>query len=255
MRPLRPAPLAVALALALALPAAARADEPRARVVPSPSAAPQTEPAAPPPGGVFFSDPFLLRLNLRGGLYFRNDHGYYDHARVFAEPPNVSTNTSTAVGSAIPPGGGGSIEVGVTPLPRLSLFGSYASYTNGVSETESKLSLSSQRFGLDLRYAVLRASSSEDTWKFTAQIEASVGVGYYVMREDFLDRAIFDTTLTHSDHSVGERLGLDATAYVGPLGFVVGYAYHHAAASVSDRLGASVDAGGHEISLGLAFRY
>jgi hypothetical protein len=205
--------------------------------------------------GVLFGERLPIRLDARVGLMFRNDHGYYHDARVFAEQPRVSTNTAVAEGDAIPPGGGGIVSAGIVLLPRTTLSASFAQFTNGVSEGETKLSLTSQRFGADLKFAPLWFHGGKELWEsWSVRVDLCAGAGYYVMREDYLDRAVFDTTLTHVSHHVGGRFGIELAGYLGPLGFVIAYAYHLAPATVSDRIGGSIDAGGHEISFGFALR-
>lgn len=205
--------------------------------------------------GVFLSERMPIRLDARFGLMFRHDSGYYHDARVFAEVPRVSTSTSVAEGDAIPPAGGGIVSAGVALLPRTTLSLSFGQFTNGVQEGETKLSLTSQRFGADLKFAPLSVHGGKELWEsWSARLELCAGVGYYVMREDYLDRAVFDTNLTHASHHLGGRFGVEAVAYIGPLGLVIAYAYHLAPASISDRIGGSIDAGGQEFSIGLALR-
>jgi hypothetical protein len=215
------------------------------------------EPVEKDDRGFFLSERLPIRLDARLGFMFRNDRGYYHDARVFAEQPRVSTNTKVAEGDPIPPAGGGVVSAGVALFPRTTLAVSFAQFTNGVSEAETKLSLTSQRFGADLKFAPLffHGGGSSSVWEsWSARLDLCAGVGYYVMREDYLDRAVFDTTLTHVSHHVGGRFGIELAAYAGPLGAVIAYAYHLAPATVSDRIGGSIDAGGHEISIGLAVR-
>jgi hypothetical protein len=200
---------------------------------------------------------FHVRFGARFPILIRPDSGYFTDARVFAESPSVTTSTAHLSGDPIPPAVGIALEVGAEVIPRLSLMGSFRTMTNGVETgSDMRLSLNTQAWIGDARWAVLRTAAYQDDKSLLAlgQIELVAGVGYYTLTEKFVDRALFDGTIAHVSSGIGGRFGIDATAYLVGVGFVVGYAYDVTNASVSDRLGGSVKAGGHEITMGLAFR-
>ena len=195
---------------------------------------------------------FHLRLGARALFGLRRDEGYFDHARVFVESPSTSTRGAHLIGDPVPPAGGIVFEAGAEVVPRLSLMASFRTMTNGIKTgDDTRLSITSTAWLVDARYAIVRAGSEP----LLAQLELVAGTGRFSIREELVDRALFDGTKAQSATALGGRFGLDATLFLGPVGFVVGYAYDVAPASVHDRLGGSVDASAHELTVGLAARF
>ncbi len=195
-----------------------------------------------------------LRLGVRFALLFRQDEGYFRDARVFAESPSVTTGGAHLANDAIPPAGGVHLEAGIELLPRLSLMGAFHNVTNGVETGDDlKLSLNTRAWTLDVRYALVRLADEASVVVF--QVEPLVGGGWYRLKEDFIDRALFDGTLTKTDSSLGARFGLDASVFFAGIGLALGYAYNYAPATVRDKLDGAMHAGGHEINMGLAARF
>jgi hypothetical protein len=81
-----------------------------------------------------------------------------------------------------------------------------------------------------------------------AQVQISIGGGFYRIAET-LDE------MQRASSSLGMRAGADVSIYWKWIGFVFGYGYHYAGANVSDQIGGTVAAGGHEVSAGFSVRF
>jgi len=182
-----------------------------------------------------------ITVNFRGGGLIRDDHGYLRDARVFQYD--------------ITGGGGGAFEVGVEIVPRLSVYGSLAGYSASSTRGDQKLTVSSSMWAFHARYALLRHWWKTADGLVMTQLEGSMGAGGYLVRDRYEDAARPDDPIVHTDRAGGWRVGGDWSIYWRSLGFVAGYAFHRSSAYVADRLGNSVRAGGHEITLGLSLRF
>jgi hypothetical protein len=185
---------------------------------------------------------YAITVNFRGGGLVRDDHGYLRDARAFLYDINGG-------------GGGGAFEAGVELVPRLSLHASLAGYSATATRGDQKLTVSSSMWLFHARFAFLRQWWKTADGLVMTQLQGSLGAGGYLMRDRYEDAARPDSAIVHTDQAGGWRVGADWSIYWRSLGFVAGYAYHHSAAYVADRLGDSVRAGGHEITAGLSLRF
>jgi len=137
------------------------------------------------------------------------------------------------------------------------LFASYSGFESRAQRRLSKLELGSEAILAHVRYEVWSwRSHPRYPWLYLnpqpghlrLALQASAGAGLYRLHES-LDEAVQDAS------AFGLRVGGDFLLHWHWLGFVIGYAYHHTSAQVGDRLGGTVSAGGHEISLGLSLRF
>lgn len=176
--------------------------------------------------------------DLRVAMLVRSNSGYFSQASTFGFP--IPT---TALGFTL--------GVGVELLPRLSLVATGSYFGQGATrEQYAKLMLTSESLGLDARYAFLRWESAP----VMGQIEARLGGGRYWMRETFTDPLLSSQSFVADGASLGFSAGLEASVHVSVFRTVVGYAYHYAPATIENRIGGAVHAGGHEISFGFGIR-
>ncbi|MFI5297076.1 MAG: hypothetical protein ACHREM_03180 [Polyangiales bacterium] len=186
--------------------------------------------------GTSDSTPFRPRLvgDLRLLMLDRNETNFVAHANTYAY----------SMGSTA---GGVRLDLGVELLPRVSLLASAHYAIDGADRDSAQLRVqSAAAIGL-LRWTFVDASIAP------VRLRASAlgGFGRYVIKQTYIDPAIAPTTYEQDAGSYGGTLGVDASLFVMGFTAVVGYAYHYAPASVSDRIGGTVQAGGHEISLGV----
>lgn len=186
-------------------------------------------------------DAYALSFELFGGGYVRSDKGFVEHARVFGYDFRGS--------------GGGGIDVGFEIFPRLSVHASWSGYTMSATRRLSELRVTSQAFLLHARYAFYRQRWPLGGTKLMVQVEGVLGSGYYFLRETYDDPTLYARAFDHKRPGLGLRGGLDASAYYGAFGLVLGYAFQYSPAHVDDNLGGKIYAGGHEITGGLALRF
>ena len=178
--------------------------------------------------------------DLRFGALFRNNSDYFSEASTFGYP--------------IPSAGIGVVgDVGVEIVPRFTLAVAGNYYSEAAKRRYAKLALSSDALLVQARFAVLR--TGDESVPFAAAMELVVGGGKYWIREGYSDPSLFAGTITHDDSSLGFSIGTDFWATVGPVRFVLGYAYHWAPAGITNDIGAEVRAGGHEITFGMGARF
>jgi hypothetical protein len=170
-------------------------------------------------------------ISLRGGGYLRDDSRYLEHAQTFGW-------------QGIDASGGAVVEAGTELVPRLSVHVSWGGFTSRSSKRLDTLELRSDAVLAHVRWAAWRWEKHE----VMAQVQLSVGGGFYRIAEtlDEMERA---------SSSPGFRAGADVSIYWRWVGFVFGYGYHYAGASVADAIGGSVAAGGHEVSAGFSVRF
>ena len=186
-------------------------------------------------------DAGAVTVDFLGGGFIRSDKGFYEHARAFGYP--------------ISGGGGGSLEVGVELLPRLSIYGSWSGYSNTAERRLASITLTTQAFLLHARFAFARHEWKHRWGDVLLQGEASIGGGAYAIKSTFEDPSLYSASFDHVRRTAGARFGVDASVYWRSLGFLVGYAFHFAPAAIEDNLGGKVYAGGHEIRAGLSLRF
>jgi hypothetical protein len=163
-------------------------------------------------------------------LWNKDQGGFLDRAR-----------THTGLG----PSYGGLFEVGVEMYPRLSLVASYNYQHAGTHPGEGFQGLTSDALLAHLRYAVWRRYSYN--YRSMAQLQLSAGTGAWRLDGN-------TASAVHRSTSSGFRGGADLGFYCGVVGLVFGYGWTYAPAFISDSAGGRVEAGGHEVTIGLSLR-
>jgi hypothetical protein len=155
----------------------------------------------------------------------------------------------------------GTFELGVEVLPRLTVGAAYMP-TRAALDSSGAVPLQGHTVLGQLRYAVGRWGSP-GLWM--AQIQVAVGGGLYILQEPTLGGPMAASSAgTGASASVGAvpstqqlgpglRTGLDASIYYRRVGLVLGYGFHYAPLREAAP-GGLKDAGGHEVSVGLALR-
>jgi hypothetical protein len=87
--------------------------------------------------------------------------------------------------------------------------------------------------------------------KAAVQLALTGGFGRYYLRERFLDPGLSPTVFSTTASSLGGFGGLEASVRITAFRIVLAYGYHVARAEIADRIRGTVDAGGHEISIGI----
>jgi hypothetical protein len=170
-------------------------------------------------------------VSVRGGGLVRDDNQYLSHAQTFGFDRLDAT-------------GGAVLEAGTEIAPRLSLHLSWGGFNSTSAKRLDTLELRTDAVLAHVRYAVWRWEKRE----VMAQAQVSIGGGFYRIGETFDD-------MTRSASSAGMRVGADLSTYWRWVGFIFGYGYHLAPATLADRLGGTVGAGGHEVSAGFSVRF
>lgn len=191
---------------------------------------------AAPDDGASTTAPFRPRLvgDFRGLLLIRNETNFFSHANTYAYPIDASA-------------GGVRLALGVELLPRVTLLAGAHYALDGADRDSARFRVqSAAALGL-VRWTFV------DTAVAPVRLRAAVvgGFGRYVIQQTYVDPAISPTTYEQDAGSYGGTLGADASLFVSGFTAVVGYAYHYAPASIGDRIGGTVQAGGHELSLGV----
>lgn len=173
-----------------------------------------------------------LTINVRGGGYVRDDGGYLSHAQTFGWSDIDAT-------------GGAILEAGADLTQRLSLYVSWGGFSNRWPTGRlSNLELRTDAVLGHVRYAAWQWRTRD----VLGQAQLFLGAGWYRLSESLDDRG-------RTDSSLGVRGSADFVIHWRWIGFLLGYGYHAATASVSDRLGGTLGAGGHEVSAGLSLRW
>jgi hypothetical protein len=183
------------------------------------------------------SSPALV-TDLRFATLIRSNEGYFSQAGVFGFPvPTAAAGVSLTLGAEI--------------LPRVTVFAAGSYFGQGARRQEfGKLMLTSEALVVGARYAFLRASAEH----LMVQLEGSLGGGKYWMRETFYDQLLSAQTFVVDANGAGFVTGLEASLHTYAFRAVVGYAYHYAPVSISNDIGGTAHAGGHEINFGLGVR-
>ena len=164
----------------------------------------------------------------------RTDNNYFGHANTYAY--------------SLDPGAGGiALNLGAELLPRVSLLASALYAINGADRDSAQLRLQSGAVLGMARWTFARVG--DDNLHLDLALQG--GFGRYVIKETYLDPAIAPQTYAKDDGAWGGTGGAQASfVFSGFLG-VVGYGFHYAPASIADRIGGTVQAGGHELSFGI----
>ncbi len=172
--------------------------------------------------------------DLRAMALMRTDNNYFSHANTYSY--------------SIDPGAGGvQLNLGAELLPRLALVASAHYAIDGADRDSAQLRLQSAAILGMARWSFWRTGG--DDWHFDATLQG--GFGRYAIKETYLDPAISPQTYEQDDGAWGGTGGLQASLTMSGFVAVLGYGFHYAPATVSDRIGGTVQAGGHELSVGL----
>jgi hypothetical protein len=188
--------------------------------------------AAAPPA---WADEERLTVNLRGAAFIRSDDGYAEHAEVFG------------LGGA-DLGGGGVVEGGVRVLPRLWLYASWSGFTSLSERRLGQLRVTNQVLLAQVGLTALRRDLDISSERFAIRIDLLAGAGMYSLSDDL-------EGVARSDRGPGGRVGGQVTFSWRSLGFIIAYGFHLSSASLDDRVGGSLRAGGNEVGGGLALRF
>lgn len=187
--------------------------------------------------GTARADEDRFTVGFRGGAFIRDDRGYADHAAVFGLD-----------GAGL--GGGGVLEGGVRVAPRLWLYASWAGFSSLATRRMEELRVTNQAL-------VAQAGVTAFRWEpllagaqvpMALRVDVLAGGGLYTVRDE-LDGA------SHDASGPGLRAGAQATLSWRALGFTLAYGYHLSRASLDDRVGGALRAGGNEIGAGLSFGF
>lgn len=182
-----------------------------------------------------WADEERVTVNLRGAAFIRSDDGYAEHAEVFG-----------LGGAGL--GGGGVVEGGLRLAPRLWLYASWSGFTSLSDRRLGQLRVTNQVLLAQVGLTALRRDLAISSERFAIRIDLVAGGGLYSLSDD-LDG------VSRSERGPGGRAGGQVTFSWRSLGFIVAYGFHLASASLDDRVGGSLRAGGNEVSGGLAIRF
>jgi hypothetical protein len=179
--------------------------------------------------------------DVRGMLLLRSNENYFQHTDTFRYGmPTVA--------------GGVGLGAGVELVPRFALLVSAHYVVNGSDRGDAHLRLvSGAVLGL-ARWSFLRLGEREVDGKVFFDGNVSAGFGRYVIRETYYDTSLSPDQFHKDDGAYGGQVGVEGAVTAFGFRASLGYAFHHAAATISDRIGGSVNAGGHELSLGIGVR-
>ena len=175
--------------------------------------------------------------DVRGLLVWRTNDNYVRHASTFHyDMP------SAAIGIGLT----GGVEI----VKRVSVLAGAHYEMNGADRADAHLRVQSGAILGLARWAFFR---SQDDGSGSAFVEASAigGFGRYLIRETYVNTAIAPDTFAKSDGAFGGVGGLECAVVVGALRAMLGYSFSWSPASFSDRIGGSIDAGGHELAVGV----
>jgi hypothetical protein len=177
-----------------------------------------------------------VTLSVRGAAYDRNDDGYADHAAAHGL-------------SGAEVGGGGVVEGGVRLAPRLWLYASWSVFSSLARRRQDELSVLSQAVLLQAGVTVFRRDRLAGiALPVAIRVDVLAGGGLYHLRDELDGEA-------HSERGPGARAGAQVTASWRAVGFVVAYGLHLARASIADRVGGELRAGGSELGAGFTLRF
>lgn len=178
-----------------------------------------------------------LTLSMRGAAFDRDDGGYADHAGVFG------------LGGA-EVGGGGVVEAGVRVAPRLWLYASWSGFTSVAARRLDELRVSNQALLVQAGVTVFRRdelTAWTEGMPIALRCDLVAGGGLVTLRDE-LDG------VSRRARGPGLRAGAQVTVSWRALGLTLAYGRHFARASLEDRLGGELGAGGNELGAGLSLR-
>jgi hypothetical protein len=175
--------------------------------------------------------------DVRGTLLFRAYEDYNRHAHIWGyDLPDTA--------------GGVSATLGVQLSARWSLLAGGQYVLNGSDRGNAHLRIASGEGMLLGRFAVLHLPQDGTVF----DVSVSAGAGRYAIRETYVNPDLSSRVFVQNGGGFGGEAGAEASLVAGSFRFVVAYAFHYSPASISDRIGGVVYAGGHEISLGVGLR-
>ena len=172
--------------------------------------------------------------DLRAMALIRTDNNYFAHANTYSYSIN-------------PGAGGVQLNLGAELLPRLALVASAHYAIDGADRDSAQLRVQSAALLGMARWSFWRTGGDE--WHLDTTLQG--GFGRYAIKETYLDPAISPQTYEQDDGAWGGTVGLQASLTLSGFVAVAGYGFHYAPATVTDRIGGTVQAGGHELSIGL----
>jgi hypothetical protein len=172
--------------------------------------------------------------DLRAMYLNRTDNNYFNHANAYSY-------------SIDPSAGGVQLNLGGELLPRLALLASAHYVLNGADRDSAQLRLQSGAVLGMLRWSFFREGDANAHFDATLQ----GGFGRYAIKETYLDPALSSQTYEQDAGAWGGTVGLQASLTVAGFVAVAGYGFHYAPATIGDRIGGTVQAGGNELSIGL----
>jgi hypothetical protein len=181
------------------------------------------------------ADEERFSLELRGGGFDRDDGGYADHAEVYG-----LSNPELA--------GGGVIEGGVRFLPRLWLLGSWSGWSTSGARRLSELDVENRAVLAHVGFTAYREEFETDDVAWWLRADVSAGAGLYTISDDLDGEG-------HRDRGPGARLGAQIAAGWRGVGLALSYGWHLTDVHIDDRVGGTLNAGGHEFGAGLRFQY
>jgi hypothetical protein len=187
-----------------------------------------------PPREPVEPDPVKLVGDVRGMLYVRDDNNYFRHAQI------SRYDISSAAG-------GVELTLGLVPMRRLSFSAEGFYVVDGADRGDARLRLTSGAIVGVAKYAL----AAVETKEAGAHAAVAGGFGRYFLRERFLDPGLSPMVYAKDASSYGGFVGIEGAMHVAAFRVVLRYAYHVARAEIDDRIRGSVDAGGHEISIGI----
>jgi hypothetical protein len=176
--------------------------------------------------------------DVRSMQLWRDDNNYFRHTKLWGyDVPREAD--------------GAMLTLGVADLvPRLSLVAEGFYVGDGADRGTAKLRLSSGAVLGVARYAFLRSQRKP----LMAEAAVVAGLGEYFIRETFVDPNLSSMVFSQGVAHVGGLGGVEVALHASTLRLVLAYAYHYAPATISDRIRGTVDAGGHELTVGLGVR-
>ena len=172
--------------------------------------------------------------DVRALLLIRADNNYFTHASRFDYDL---------------PGEAGGVEMtlGARFGSRVTLGGAAMYVEDGADRGDARLRLVSGAVLAVGRIAIARVQDSD----VGAELAATGGFGRYYIKETFIDPGLSPMVYDNYAGSFGGFGGLEAALHAHGFRLVIAYGYHYAPARIDDMIRGSVEAGGHELSVGL----
>ena len=185
--------------------------------------------------GTARADEERVTLSMRGSTLDRDDSGYADHAEVFG-----------LAGAEV--GGGGVVEAGVRVAPRVWLYASWSGFTSQGARRLGELRVDNRVLLAQAGLTLFRRDGLFSVrLPFSLRCDVLAGGGLYSMRDE-LDGE------SQSVSGPGLRLGGQVTLSWRSFGLIIAFGRHFTRASIEDRVGGGLGAGGNEFGAGLSLR-